>query len=117
MKQLILIIFSLVYIGCVAKHKASVKICGGQFYVEMYNVNPAGVDEDYLTDSSGFKVYVGKFDNEHENFRYVCNGDSITIMKLAMQIDGKMKMTESKTVSLAGLKNKKNIEEPLFEFK
>jgi hypothetical protein len=118
MKQLILITFSLLYIGCVTKHKATIKVCGGQFYIESFNVNPAGVDEDYITDSLNFRLYVGKFDNEHENFSYVCKGDSITIMKLVMETQGnQMKITDSKMLSFADLKSKKNIKEPVFEFK
>jgi hypothetical protein len=119
MKQLILMTFSLLYSGCIKEHKSTTKICGGQLYVETFNVNPAGVDEDYLTDSLSFRIFVGKFDNEHENFSYVCNGDSIRIMKLAVEASGrKMKITESKLLSLADLKNKKiSINKALFEFK
>ena len=119
MKQLILITFSLLYIGCIKKHKSTTKICGGQLYVESFNVNSAGVDEDYLTDSLSFRVYVGKFDNEHENFSYVCNEDSIRIMKLVVETYGKkMKITDSKLLSLSDLKNKRmSINKPLFDFK
>jgi hypothetical protein len=119
MKQLILITISLIYIGCIKKHKATTKICGGQLYVETFNVNPAGVDEDYLTDSLNLLVYVGKFDNEHENFSYVCNGDSIRISKLTIETYGtKMKITDSKLLSLAAIKNTKmSVNKPLFEFK
>jgi hypothetical protein len=117
MKQLILITFSLVYVGCAGKHKATIKVCGDQFYIESFNVNPAGVDEDYLTDSLSFRVYIGKYDNDHQNFSYVCKGNSITIMKLEMENQGnQMKITNSKILSFADLKNKKNIKEPLFEF-
>jgi hypothetical protein len=119
MKQLILIAFSLLCIGCTKKYKSTTSVCGGQFYVETFNVNPTGVDEDYLTDSLDFRLYIGKFDNEHENFSYVCNGDSIRIMRLGVETFGpKMKITDSKLLSLADLKNKKmSIDKPLFEFK
>ena len=119
MKQVILISFALLAIGCIKKYKGTTRVCGGKFYVESFNVNPAGVDEDYFTDSINFRVYVGKFDNEHENFSYVCNGDSIKVMKSVMDGYGnKMKISDSKMLSLVDLKDKKvSNNKPLFEFK
>jgi hypothetical protein len=116
---LILATISFLFIGCIKKHKFSVKACNGLFYVEVFNVNPAGVDEDYMTDSFNFKIFVGKTDSEHENFRYVCKGDSITVMKFVSQpIGNKMKMVALKILSYSELvKNKTNSNEPLFEFK
>jgi hypothetical protein len=119
MKQLIFIIISFLFIGCIKKYKFTAKICGGQLFVESYNVNPAGVDEDYLTDSLNFRVFVGKYDNEHDNFNYQCQKDSIRINRLGAKTDGnKMANTDSKIFSLSDLKNKKpSSNKPLFEFK
>jgi hypothetical protein len=108
---------SLLNICCVKKYKRTVKHADCQLYIEVFNVNPAGVDEDYLTDSSNFRVYVGQFDNEHENFGYVCNGDSIKIIK--SRIDGTYNETiDSITLSRSDLVAKKmSNTKPLFEFK
>ena len=51
--------------------------------MEVYNINPAGVDAAFLTDSINFRVFLGEFDNEHENYNCYCKGDTIIIKKLA----------------------------------
>jgi len=119
MKQLFFLSVIMLSIGCTKKHKSTTKICGGLLYVESFNVNPVGVDEDYLTDSLTFRLYVGKFDNEHENFSYICNCDTIRIMKRVMVTYGnKMKTIDEKLLSLTDLRNKKKSNsQPLFEFK
>jgi hypothetical protein len=119
MKRLIPAMISLLIVGCVKKYKFTTKVCGGQFYIEDFNVNPAGVNEAYLTDSINFRIYVGKYDNEHENFSFVCNGDSIKIMKLVMPDTGmKMKILDSLKFSFSDLAKKRMSDsEPLFEFK
>ena len=110
----------LLFTGCVKRHRSTTKVCGGRLYAECFNVNPFGVDENYLTDSMSFKIYIGKFDNEHENFSYVCNGDSIKVLKLTegTAAGEKMKRVDSVILSLSDLKMKKVPEkQPLFEFK
>ena len=67
--------------GCEKEYKHTLKACNN-LYVETFNVNPAGVDGDYLTDSINFRLYVGRWDNEHEYFAYSCKGDSIYIHKV-----------------------------------
>ena len=74
---LLLFLFS----ACTRKYKRTVKVCDESLYVEIYNINPAGVDADYLTDSINFRICVGQFDNEHENITYNCNGDTVVIHK------------------------------------
>lgn len=66
--------------GCVKKHKSTVGICNG-LYVEIFNINPAGVDNAYLTDSLNFRLFVDHWDEEHESIRYICKSDSICIIK------------------------------------
>jgi hypothetical protein len=111
----------LFFVGCVKRFKFTVPICN-KLYVEIFNINPAGVDEDYLTDSTSFRFYVGNFDNEHENYRYICEGDSIKIEKFAendkglswqTDNDGRtylkgdtMKVVEVRTFKLLDLKKK-----------
>ena len=73
-----------------------------------------------MTDSMSFKIYIGKFDNEHENFSYVCSGDSIKVLKLT-EVAGageRMKRVDSIILSVSDLKMKKiPKQQPLFEFK
>ena len=67
--------------GCIKKYKFTSKVCNKNLFVEVYTVNPAGVNADYLTDSVNFRKYIGDWDDEHENYSYSCKGDSIYIMK------------------------------------
>jgi len=119
MTQIVLASLSLIFFSCDKKYKYTVKVCGGRLYAESFNIKPAGVDEDYLTDSINFRIYIGKYDNGHENFGYECNGDSITVMKLVVPLIGpRMKVVESRTLSLSELvKNNTKNNKPLFEFK
>jgi hypothetical protein len=108
---------ALIFVGCMSRHVRSIPLCNGQFQVQTYNVNPAGVDEDYLTDSSGMSVCIGKYDNEHEKFNFVCIGDSIRISRLvAMKNGPNMEIVEAKTFSIVALR-KATTASPLFEFK
>jgi len=104
--------------GCIARHKFTVKLCNGKIYSEVFNVNPAGVDEAFLTDSENFKVYIGKIDSDHDLLRYSCNGDTINIFKYSQDSTGAMKMVDSRKLSLSTLvQHKTHTSEPLFEFK
>src|ERR1700683_980176 len=72
----------ILFTGCIRKYKWTLPICD-KLYVEVYNVNPAGVYSEYLTDSLSFRLYVGKIDFESERYLYHCSGDSIAIETLA----------------------------------
>jgi len=87
----------LLFSGCVKKYKRTTKVCNNRLYMEVYNVNPAGVDAAFLTDSVNFRIYLGKFDNEHENFNCYCNGDTVFIRKLASIDTSKVRQVVSKT--------------------
>ena len=95
--------------GCLKRYKHTTKVCNNSLYVEVYNINPAGVDADYLTDSINFKLYVGSWDNEHEHFAYECKSDSIFIEKLDVS-EAKFRVLEKKAYSLQELKQKKMFE-------
>jgi hypothetical protein len=116
--RFILPAISLFYIGCIKKYKFTSNACSGRFYEEVFNINPAGVDEVYLTDWLNFKIYIGKIDNEHENFSFNCIGDSIQVFKLKEEISGnKMKIVDSRTLSISELEVKKvKGKEPIFKF-
>lgn len=65
--------------GCYQKYNSTISVCDKKLFVEVYNHNIIDVGYDYLTDSSNFRMYVCKFDNEHGYYRYNCQGDSIEI--------------------------------------
>jgi hypothetical protein len=101
----------LFFTGCIKKYKFTAHACSGQLYAENFNINPAGVDATYLTDSLNFRMYVGKFDNEHENFRFICHGDSIIIEKISsLDTTGIMRVIERKFYNLKKLKSKRMFE-------
>lgn len=117
-KTSVLLLFVVLTVGCISRYKYTVKICGSQMYSEVFEVNPAGVDEAYLTDSVSFSVYVGKFDIEHEMFKYLCVGDSINIYKYSKDSTGLMKIVDNRALSVRYLsETKAHIKKPLFEFK
>ena|SRR5579863_124498 len=80
-RTLLPLLLSLIIVGCFRRYKFTGKICGDKLYVEFYEVNPAGVDAEYITDSINFRHYIGTFDEEHERYAYDCKGDSIYIKK------------------------------------
>lgn len=84
MKVYILYCFMIcsLFVSCIKEYKLTAKICNNVLYLEVYNINPAGVDADYLTDSTNFRMYVGSYDNEHDYFTYECSNDSIYILKI-----------------------------------
>ena len=87
-----IIIVALIFIsscGSDKKHKYAftTDICGGNLYVETFTVfgqGAFGADlyEDYLTDSSNFRIYIGEVDSGAESYNYQCSNDSIIINKV-----------------------------------
>mgnify|MGYP003583299431 CR=1 FL=1 len=108
MKFSIILILSLSFTSCVKKYKQTVNICNN-LYVEVFNINPSGVDVDYLTDSINFRIFVGKWDNEHENFRYLCKNDSLIIEKVTRD-DNSFIVLEKRVYSLIHLKSERKFE-------
>ena len=108
---IIIITLGCFFIGCIKKYKHTAKVCDNKLYVEVFNINPAGVDCDYLTDSINFRLYIGKWDNEHENFTYSCIGDTIFIEKIGIvDIEGKFQILSKRAYSLQSLKKDKVFE-------
>ena len=109
---LVLIGSLLLATGCTKRYKRTVKVCDGNLFVEIYNFNPAGVDADYLTDSTSFRLYVGQFDNEHENFRYTCNGDTVTIQKIeyVYQKNKSSRVLSTRRLSISEIKKNKSFD-------
>lgn len=100
-----IVLLMILMTGCLPKHKYTVSVCDDRFHVERYNVNPLGVDEAYITDSTSFRFYVGKIDIEHEYLRYICTEDSIRIEKFeTVSMSGPREVTETRTFSIEDLK-------------
>jgi hypothetical protein len=103
-----IVLFCSLFQGCVKRHKYTLKVCDDKLYVESFNINPAGVDADYLTDSINFRIYVGDWDNEHENFTYECKGDSVFIEKIdASGVN--FRVLETKVFAIKDLKHEKKL--------
>lgn len=76
---LIVMLFSIFITGCYKKFSRTISVCNGNLFVERYRHNFIDVTYYYLTDSTNFRMYVGKFDNEHGGYSFNCQKDSITI--------------------------------------
>ena len=101
----------MIFSGCIKKYKRTTEVCERTLYVETFNVNPAGVDADYITDSVNFRLYAGKFDNEHENISFWCSGDSLVIEKIAdVDFSGVRKVIDTRVFSIKELKSKGKFE-------
>ncbi|HEY1200141.1 MAG TPA: hypothetical protein VGE79_04120, partial [Niastella sp.] len=89
------------------RHKFTTEVCEHTLYVETINVNPAGVDADYITDSVSFRLYVGKLDNEHENISFWCSCDSLVIEKIADVDTSRVRQViDTRVFSIKELKSK-----------
>jgi len=74
----IMMLFSLFFTSC-KKYESTIAICDKKLFVEIYKNKFIDVAYDYLTDSSNFRIYIGKFDYEHGYYRYNCQNDSVEI--------------------------------------
>jgi hypothetical protein len=76
---IIVILFSFFLAGCYKKYSRTITVCDEKIFVERYEHNFIDVAYYYITDSSNFRMYVGKFDNEHGGYSIKCQGDSLAI--------------------------------------
>ena len=83
-KTITVVLFTVcvLFFSCKKKFLYTKTICSNKIFVEVYEVNPFGVDEEILTDSTNFRMSIGDRDDVNENFKYECNGDSILITKI-----------------------------------
>lgn len=64
--RLILAMFLLAaFSGCYEKYDHTYELCDNKLYVETYHNSVIDIGYKYLTDSCNFRIYVGKYDNEH----------------------------------------------------
>jgi hypothetical protein len=69
--------------GCAEKkYKRTKKITDRKLYVEVFTANSWGLNQEYLTDSLTFRMFVGTVDEEHDYYTYQCQGDSLYIKKI-----------------------------------
>ena len=54
--------------------------CNCKLYAEAYHTWN-GLTEDYLTDSTSFRMYSASYDDENEMINYHCKGDSVYVVK------------------------------------
>jgi hypothetical protein len=107
---LVVLICCLFFMSCRKKHESTEAICSGLFR-EVFNVNPMGVDSHYVTDSTTFRLYVGRVDNEHENYSYTCIGDSLKIEKVAVvDMTSVLKPIETRYFIISQLKKDKKFQ-------
>lgn len=87
-------------------------------YLEVYVTSQNGAFGgemlcQYLTDSTTYRVRVGKFDESDEFYSYKCNGDSILIQKSYKSDTSKVyRIIETNNYKIEDLKNLKNISNP-----
>lgn len=104
-KSSILIFVTLFFLlgGCTKEYSRTITVCDGKLFVEVYKHNFIDIAYDYLTDSTNFRIYVGKFDYEHAYYRYNCQKDSITISESYVG-----KVINIRKYSLVDLRKSKN---------
>ncbi len=105
------------------EHTSTTTVCdNNKIFVETYRIFGSGAYggdrvSNYLTDSVNFRFYIGAFDNAHENYTYVCKGDSIYIEKVSMEEEGIpyntrviTKVIDRKTIDLKTLQRQHKFE-------
>jgi hypothetical protein len=76
---IIVIFFSFFLSGCYKEYSRTIIVCDKKLFVERYSHNFIDVAYYYITDSSNFRMFVGKFDNEHGGYSFKCYSDSVAI--------------------------------------
>jgi hypothetical protein len=93
--------------------KRTVSICDN-LYIEVYRIFSSGalgsdLVEDYLTDSTNFRLRIGSYDEYYGSIYYHCKMDSITIEKREKSDTISMHTIETKTYDIRKLKALQNI--------
>jgi len=105
------------------KHVSTRSICDSNIlFVETYTIFGSGAYggdrvSNYLTDSVNFRFFIGAYDNAHENYTYLCKGDTIYIDKISIEEEGIpyntktiTKVIEKREVHLKTLQKQHNFE-------
>lgn len=123
---LILIIFLLGCRNSKQKHLRTIDICQnnnqsdcGKFHLETFNDLGIGLpgsdlNYDYLTDSSTFRLFIGKYDDVSEILTTDIKGDSIIVIKSTSEGQSSEwqdpKILEKKVYSLSKLRKQRKFE-------
>lgn len=81
-RNLILAVLCITFTSCYKKYIGTRNACGNNLYVETYQINLMEVDVCYLTDSTNFRIFVGRFDPQFATYDFKCYGDSVYIENL-----------------------------------
>ncbi len=121
MKNILIFMLCLVLVlSCVNStskkdYKFTVKVCEN-IYVESFTVFGSGafggdIVSNYLTDSTNFRILIGKYDNNKESYSYKCMDDSVVVERFSIaNVDSKKMVTERKVFSLELLRNEHKFE-------
>lgn len=111
------VLIAFLFIGCAPRYRRTTPIAD-HIFKEDFNVNPAGVDAVYLTDSVNFRIFIGEYDFEHENISCTLEGDTLDIFKNVSTGPGPSKVKDRTKLSLQYLiQNKVHSDTPLFKFR
>ena len=102
--------------GCVQR-LTSTRLLENHIYLEFINVNPFGVDEVVMTDSTNFRVCIAKYDFDHEGVYCKINGDTITVVKVKDEGRKRTVIDSAKLSKDSLIKNKVYSSTPLLDFK
>ena len=112
-----ILLFASPFLSCAPVHTATTEV-GDHLYLEYFNINPFGVEEVYLTDSTNFRVSIGKYDTDHERIGCRVNGDTLIVTKTFEVERGVRKIIDQAQLSREYLtKNKVDSTKPLFIFR
>lgn len=100
-------------------YKRTVPICNN-LYIEVYRTFSSGafgsdLVDDYLTDSTNFRLRIGNYDEYYGSYYYHCHIDSITIEKREKSDTVSMHTIETKTYDIRKLKTLQNISKSKIE--
>ncbi len=100
--------------SCHKKYIGTRHVCKNNLYLEIFEINPAGVDAAFLTDSINFRINIGKFDPESGNYDIACKEDSIYIKKIKYRnsyaTDTTSEVVEKKILNIKALKSQHQLE-------
>ena len=102
-KLIYVVLLSFFLTSCYKKYSRTITVCNGKLFVERYRHNFIDIAYYYLIDSSNFRIYIGKFDNEHGGYYFNCRKDSIEISELYEQ-----KVLNYRKYSLIDLRKRKD---------
>jgi hypothetical protein len=100
---------------CDKRFIGSRKICDkNNVYLLIYRVFPVDLNEAYLTDSTNFRVLIGRYDQQIEFYTYRCHGDAVFVEKYnrnsASISDTILSLVEKRVFSLDILRKERKFE-------